>query len=85
MVEEFLRSDSIPSGSETENEREPLRMMLIGSRARVMEEIHYLYAKGVAEVGDWSPLMPSPNPGEVMTIRTTWRKRTDTSVRTSGR
>ncbi len=86
MAEEFLGADFIPSDSETESDREPLRMILIGSRARVLAEIHYLYAKGVAEVGDWSPLMPAPtNPGEVMSIRTSWHKRTDASIRSSGR
>ncbi|AFY31469.1 hypothetical protein [Calothrix sp. PCC 7507] len=48
--------------------REPLKHLLIGSPKAVTSTIHYLQVIGYADVGNWSPLMPSPNPGEVMSI-----------------
>ncbi|KYC34697.1 hypothetical protein WA1_49085 [Scytonema hofmannii PCC 7110] len=48
--------------------REPLKHLLIGSPKAVTSTIHYLQILGYANVGDWSPLLPSPNPGEVMSI-----------------
>ncbi|MBW4607425.1 MAG: hypothetical protein KME22_09420 [Hassallia sp. WJT32-NPBG1] len=48
--------------------REPLKHLLIGSPKAVTSTIHYLQVIGYAEVGNWSPLLPSPNPGEVMSI-----------------
>jgi hypothetical protein len=51
-------------------DRDPLRMLLIGSRQRVIAEIHNLYVRGFAKVEDWSPLLPAPTPGKVMSILT---------------
>lgn len=56
------------STSQTEPNREPLKHLLIGSSKAVTSTIHYLQVIGYADVGDWSPLLPSPNPGEVMSI-----------------
>jgi len=56
--------EDVPSG------REPLRHLLIGSPRGVTSTIHNLYRLGYAEVGIWSPLLPTPNPGEVMSILT---------------
>jgi hypothetical protein len=84
MAEEFL-SDSIASSSPNfaspTPEREPVRMMLIGSHEGVTEKIHTLHALGFAEAGAWSPLLPTPNPGEVMSILTQYRKRNRKSGR----
>ncbi|MEM7555815.1 MAG: hypothetical protein AAF378_17300 [Cyanobacteria bacterium P01_A01_bin.84] len=49
-------------------ERETIKHMLIGSSKAVISTIHVLHRIGYAEVSDWSPLLPSPNPGEVMSI-----------------
>jgi hypothetical protein len=54
--------------SPTAPNREPLKHMLIGSPKAVTSTIHYLQVIGYADVGDWSPLMPSPNSNEVMSI-----------------
>lgn len=54
--------------SQTEPNREPLKHLLIGTTRTVTSTIHYLQVIGYADVGDWSPLLPSPNPGEVMSI-----------------
>jgi hypothetical protein len=51
-------------------DREPLRILVIGSRRGVISTIQTLYRLRFAEVREWSPLMPGPNPGEVMSILT---------------
>lgn len=48
--------------------REPLKHLLIGSPKGVRSAIHTLHRLGYAEVGAWSPLMPTANPDEVMSI-----------------
>ncbi len=59
---------TIPSTPASE-ERETIKYTLIGSSKAVMGTIHVLHQLGYAQVGDWSPLLPSPsNPGEVMSI-----------------
>ncbi len=51
-------------------DREPLRVLLVGSRKGVNNTILTLYRLGFAQVNEWSPLLPAPNPGEVMSILT---------------
>ncbi len=51
-------------------DREPLRVLLVGSRKGVNNTILTLYRLGFAQVSEWSPLLPAPNPGEVMSILT---------------
>ncbi len=56
-----------------EPERESVRLLAIGSRQGVIAVIHKLHKLNklnFAEVGAWSPLLPGPNPGEVMSILT---------------
>ncbi|BBD60105.1 hypothetical protein NIES2109_29000 [Nostoc sp. HK-01] len=50
--------------------REPIKHLLIGSPKAVTSTIHYLQVIGYASVGDWSPLLPTANPAEVMSILT---------------
>lgn len=50
--------------------REPVRLMLVGSRNGVTRIIHRLHILGFAEVGEWSPVLPGRNPGEVMRVLT---------------
>lgn len=50
--------------------RESIKLLAIGSRKGVMHFIHVLHVRGFAEAGAWSPLLPGPNPGEVMSILT---------------
>ena len=50
--------------------RDPLKVLIIGSRQGVIGTIHTLHLLGFAEVGEWSPLLPGPNPGEVLSILT---------------
>lgn len=59
------------------SERERLQILVIGSRDGVVETIHTLHARGFAEVGAWSPLLPAPHLSEVMSILTRYRRRND--------
>lgn len=52
------------------NDRESVRIMVIGSRHGVTRIVQTLYRLGFAEVGEWSPFLPAPRPGEVMKILT---------------
>lgn len=49
-------------------EREQIKHTLIGSQRAVTGTIRVLHQLGYASVGDWSPLLPSSNPGEVISI-----------------
>lgn len=59
---------SLPTPDATSIAREPLKHLLIGSPKVVTNAIHGLHALGYAEVGAWSPLLPTSNAGEVMSI-----------------
>ncbi|MDZ7965260.1 MAG: hypothetical protein RM368_09830 [Nostoc sp. DedSLP03] len=48
--------------------REPIKHTLIGSAKAVTSTIHYLQVIGYANVGDWSLLVSTDNPDEVMSI-----------------
>ena len=47
---------------------EPLKHLLIGCPKAVISTIHHLQVIGYASIGDWSPLLPTANPDEVMSI-----------------
>ena len=51
-----------------------LRVLVIGSHDGVTKTIHGLHRRGFAEVGLWSPLLPAPSFGEVMSILTRDRR-----------
>jgi len=53
--------------------REQLAVLLLGSAEGVRENIHELHQRGYAEAGDWSGLLPAPNPGEVMSVLIRYR------------
>ncbi|HAA30794.1 MAG TPA: hypothetical protein DCE56_27730, partial [Cyanobacteria bacterium UBA8553] len=48
--------------------REKLRHILIGTPKVVRSAIHLLHVLGYAEATAWSPLQPTANPGEVISI-----------------
>ncbi|MBD2056330.1 hypothetical protein H6F88_09910 [Oculatella sp. FACHB-28] len=79
MPENFLESlCSVVAESNLSSahpERERLQILVIGSRDGVMETIHTLHARGFAQVGAWSPLLPAPHLSEVMSILRRYRKR----------
>lgn len=76
MSEEFVRDASEtptpPASCNTPSEpfprKEPVKVLLIGSPQGVNNTIHTLYSRGFAEVTAWSPLQPTSNPGEVMSV-----------------
>jgi hypothetical protein len=76
MAQEFLPNpseDSIPPVSgETQQQvpadRETLKHILIGSPKVVRSAIHNLHVRGYAEATAWSPLQPTANPREVISI-----------------
>ena len=47
-----------------------LRILLIGPRQSVISTIHTLHVLGFAEAGNWSPLLPGPQPGTVISVLT---------------
>jgi hypothetical protein len=48
--------------------QEPVKLLVIGSRRGVLNIIYSLFHRGFAQVHEWSPLLPGPMPGEVMSI-----------------
>ncbi len=76
MTEEFVPDASetpavpvSPSASpELTSNREPVKILLIGSPKGVNTMIRTLYRLRFAEVTQWSPLQPTANPGEVVSM-----------------
>lgn len=65
-VPELLREEipDLPVG------RQPIRLLLCGVPQGVERIVHQLHILGFAEVGEWSPVLPSPVEGEVIRILT---------------
>ncbi|BAY50656.1 hypothetical protein SAMD00079811_82870 (plasmid) [Scytonema sp. HK-05] len=75
MTQGFLSSADNPNtpipnqtNSQASPEREPIRHTLIGSPKAVNSTIRVLHQLRYAEISDWSPLVPTGNTGEVMSI-----------------
>jgi hypothetical protein len=76
MAQEFISASTDaplpPATSQTQppapSNRERLKHILIGSPELVRSTIHNLHVRGYAEVIAWSPLQPTANPGEVMSV-----------------
>ncbi len=49
-------------------EPEKIKHILIGSKEAVIATIEALHQLGYANVRDWTPLLPTSNPGEVMSV-----------------
>jgi hypothetical protein len=56
------------TSSQASPERHPIRHTLIGSPKAVNSTIRVLHQLKYAEISDWSPLVPTGNTGEVMSI-----------------
>lgn len=48
--------------------RETVKLMVVGSPRAVENTIRVLYLRGFAELYEWSPMQPTQNPGEVMSL-----------------
>lgn len=59
---------TLPVAEPPQLEREPVKILLIGSPKAVRSIIHILYRLGFASVSEWSPLQPTQKLGEVMSI-----------------
>jgi len=75
MTYNYLTSDEDRNGSKTQIAsvgaspgREPIKHMLIGTPKSVTSTQQALHRLGYVPIDEWSPFMPSPNPGEVMSI-----------------
>lgn len=77
MAEDFLSDSSnigdrlpITPSSSSRPSREPVKLMLVGSRRGIAHIIHLLHQRQFAEAGDWSQPQPMKNgePGEMMSI-----------------
>lgn len=49
-------------------EYEEIKHTLTGSQRAVTNTIRVLHQLGYADMNDWSPLLPSHNPGEVISV-----------------
>ncbi len=49
-------------------EPEKIKHILIGSKEAVIATIETLHQLGYANVRDWTPLLPTSNPGEVTSV-----------------
>ena len=49
-------------------EPEKIKHILIGSKEAVISTIETLHQLGYANVRDWTPLLPTSNPGEVTSV-----------------
>lgn len=52
----------------------PVRILVCGIPEGVNQVVHHLHLLGFAEVGAWSPPLPSPISGEVIRILTRYFK-----------
>lgn len=73
-TQNFLAGDNSPNttipnrAASEQSIREPLKHLLIGSPKAVVSTIQYLHQLGYAQISDWSPLLPTVNTNEVMSI-----------------
>lgn len=63
----------IPLPTHPNPQREKVTVLIISSPEGVRENIHELHQRGYAEASLWSGLLPSSNPGEVMSILVRYR------------
>ena len=67
-VPELLREEDNPETPHPN--RKPIRLLVCGVPAGVESLVRHLHVLGFAEIGEWSPPLPSPVSGEVMRILT---------------
>lgn len=64
----FDRTDeALPPG------RESIRIVVFGSRDGIQEIVHRMHNSSIRNATDWSPLLPTPEPGIFMRINTHYR------------
>ncbi len=76
LAENYPQSIVLPSDvNPLAPEQEQLRVVLIGSAGWVRETIHDLHRRGFANASNWSSLQPGAHAGEVVSILTRRRSR----------
>ncbi|HEY9641639.1 MAG TPA: hypothetical protein V6C57_14220 [Coleofasciculaceae cyanobacterium] len=76
MAEDFLSdrpdSNSLPPSElqYSKGDREPVRLMVVGSCTGVITMIHTLHLRSVANADEWSNLQPEPMTGKWMSVVT---------------
>ncbi|MFN6563169.1 MAG: hypothetical protein RMY28_025710 [Nostoc sp. ChiSLP01] len=74
QLQQFLASEDFDAPTLKESvckplpKREQIKHLLIGSPKGITSTINRLHLLGYANVGDWSQLLPTANPNEVMSI-----------------
>ncbi len=63
----------IPVSTPPNPQREKVTILIITSPDGVRENIHELHQRGYAEASLWSGLLPSSNPGEVISVLVRYR------------
>jgi hypothetical protein len=70
-LQDLLPNVAIPQSDKFE----VLRVLIIGSSDGVTETIQNLHVRGFANANAWSPLLPAPSFGDVMSILTRQRQK----------
>ena len=63
-----------PNAQSQFSQPERVKLSVMGSQRAIKNIIHTLYVQQFSEVQDWSPPVPTKNPGEFISIlyRTLW-------------
>jgi hypothetical protein len=67
MAEEFLSDGGLVETVGERCDREPIRIVLIGSRPAITSTIYRLHILDFAKANEWSRLQPTPN-GKLMSV-----------------
>jgi hypothetical protein len=77
MAKDFLTEP--PSDAQQDSDfrddrknREPVRIMVVGSRQGISIVVNWLVRLGFAQMADWSDLQRTPNTGQWMRVLTKW-------------
>lgn len=75
MAEEFLtESPTETKPSATLPPREPVRVIVVGSRQSITTVVHWLVRIGFTQMAEWSSFQPTPT-GQWMRVMTKWVQR----------
>ena len=70
FTDSFPPANWPPAHERPSHAPEPLRLIAVGSPENILITIQSLHRLGYAEPNDWSRLMPTGRPGEMMAILT---------------
>jgi hypothetical protein len=61
-----------PAPTHERENKEPVRVIVIGSRKGIITVVHWLVRLGFTQMAEWSSLQPAPNTGKWMCVVTKW-------------